>query len=301
MPLDASARAFLAHPLIAGLKNPETIPLAEARAQYRRLMSAAPPGERVASVVDRRIPGPAGDIPIRVFTPFGDGPFPLYVFFHGGGWILGDLDTQASECRSTANQAGVIVVSVDYRHAPEHPFPAAPEDAYAALGWVARHAAELGGDAARLGVGGTSSGANLAAVCALMARDRGGPALRLQVLNVPVTNHDFSTDSYRDFARGYAFDRSSLEWCWSLYLRTPEDGRNPYASPLLAARLDGLPPAFVMTSECDALRDEGHAYAERLRAAGVPTTYRENAGMVHLFQGRGAREAVIDALRRHLS
>jgi acetyl esterase len=301
MPLDPSAQAFLAHPLIAGLKNPESIPLAEARAQYRRLMSAAPPGERVASVVDRLIPGPEGEIPIRVFTPLGAGPFALYVFFHGGGWVLGDLDTQASECRSLASQAGVIVVSVDYRHAPEHPFPAAPNDAYAALTWVAHHAAEMGGDATRIGVGGTSSGANLAAVCALMARDREGPTLRLQVLNVPVTSHDFSTDSYRDYARGYAFDRSSLEWCWSLYLPTPGDGQNPYASPLRAASLAGLPPAFVMTSECDALRAEGKAYADRLAAAGVPTTYRENMGMVHLFQGRGAREAVVGALRRHLA
>ncbi len=298
MPLHPSARAFLDNAFIRSLAPPETLSVEAARAQYNRLMRAAPPGDPVARIEDLVAPGPLGVIPLRVFTPFGEGPFPLYVFFHGGGWVLGDLDTQVGECRTLASQAGCVVVSVDYRHAPEHRFPAAPEDAYAALEWVAQNAERLSGDPARLAVGGTSSGGNLAAVAALMARDRGGPRILLQVLNTPVTHHDFSTASYRENGQGYGFDRSSMEWCWSCYLKKRDDGLHPYASPLLAPDLSGLPAAFVMTCEFDPLRDEGRAYAERLRAAGVPVTYRENAGMVHLFHGADARQAVIQAVRQ---
>jgi acetyl esterase len=241
----------------------------------------------VGSVVDRRIPGPAGDIPVRVYTPNGTAPFPLLVYFHGGGWVLGGIDTHDGTCRSLANGAGCVVVSVDYRLAPEHRYPAAAEDCCAATQWAAAHAAELGADARRVAVGGDSAGGNLAAVVALMARDRGGPALVLQLLIYPATDARFDTASYRDNADGYLLTAADMRWFWDHYLGDSGRGAEPYASPLRAADLSGLPPALVITAEFDPLRDEGEAYAKRLEDAGVASRLSRYDGMIHGFFGMG--------------
>jgi acetyl esterase len=216
------------------------------------------------------------------------------VFFHGGGFVVGDIDTHDATCRGLAKAAHCIVVSVDYRLAPEHPFPAAPEDCYAATVWVADNAASLGGDGARLAVGGDSAGGNLAAVVALMARDRGGPALAHQLLIYPVIDHNFDTASYVENGRGYLLSREMMMWFWGLYLEDASDGSNPYASPIRAEDLSGLAAATIISAEFDPLRDEGEAYARRLGDADVAVTARRYDGMVHGFF---AMTAVLDRAR----
>jgi acetyl esterase len=256
--------------------------------------------EPVAKVEDRVIPGPAGDLPVRVYTPAGEGPFPGLVFFHGGGFVICNLDTHDGPCRSLANGAGCVVVSVDYRLAPEHPFPAAPEDCYAATQWVAKNGSELGIDTTRLAIAGDSAGGNLTAVTALMTRERGGPALRFQLLVYPVTDCAFDTASYRENAEGYFLSRDMMQWFWRQYLTDAGQGAEPFASPLRAVDLSGLPPALCITAEFDPLRDEGEAYAARLREAGVAATTSRYDGMFHGFFGMGAmldsgRDAVAEA------
>lgn len=268
-----------------------TLTVAEARAGMREFAKAAPPGEAVASVADHVIPGTATGIPVRIYTPTGNGPFPMLVYFHMGGWTLGDLDTDDASCRALCNAGNCIVASVNYRHAPEHKFPAAVDDAYEATCWLATHAVKFNGDAKRLAVGGASSGANLATVVTRRARDQAQPHIVYQVLTVPVTNYAFDTGSYQECATGYGLEKATGEWFWNNYLCTPSDGEHPDASPLRAKDLSNLPPAFVTTSEYDPLRDEGAIYAQRLAAAGVPVTYRCYAGMIHLFQGP---EAIAD-------
>ena len=260
------------------------------------------PRPDVAAVKDLEIPGPAGGIPVRVYRPSERSDLPVLVYLHGGGWAICSLETHDASCRQLANDAGCMVVSVDYRLAPEHRFPAAPEDCYAALTWTAENAASLGGDARRLAIGGDSAGGNLSAVVSLMARDRKGPRLCHQLLVYPVTDHAFDTDSYRENADAPILTREIMQGFWGHYLGRPEDGRHPYASPLRAEDLSGLPPAHVITAEYDPLRDEGEAYARRLSAAGVPVVQRRFEGMVHGFFGFGeliddAREAVDDATR----
>ena len=238
----------------------------------------------VAKIEETTIPGPAGEIPIRVYWPTEDGPLPVLVFYHGGGWVIGNLDTNDRLCRMLSNKALAVVVSVDYRLAPEHRFPAAVDDSYAALEWVSRNAGRLKGDPSRIAVGGGSAGGNLAAAVALMARDRAGPRLAYQVMFYPATNLlDLTTASHRDFADGYGLTRDHVEFFRSAYLPEISDRRNPYASPLLAESLEGLPPAIVVTAGFDVLRDEGVAYAERLRAAGVPTRSAHYPHMIHGF------------------
>jgi acetyl esterase len=256
----------------------------------------------VAIVKDLEIPGPAGRIPVRVYRPSERAELPVLVYLHGGGWAICSLETHDASCRELANAADCVVVSVDYRLAPEHRFPAAPEDCYAALTWTARNAPSLGADSRRLAIGGDSAGGNLSAVVALMARDREGPRLCHQLLVYPVTDHSFDTDSYRENADAPILTREIMQGFWGLYLSRAEDGRHPYASPLRAEDLSGLPPAHVITAEYDPLRDEGEAYARRLSAAGVPVEQRRFDGMVHGFFGFGelidlAREAVDDAAR----
>ena len=199
------------------------------------------------------------------------------------------------------NAAGCVVASVNYRHAPEHKFPIPAEDAYAATQWIARHAPALGGDPERLAVSGSSSGGNLAAVVAQMARDRGGPSLMYQLLVVPVIDHRFDTPSYRENAEGYGLTTVAMRWYWTHYLRNEGDGNHPYASPLRAERLRGLPPAFVATAELDPLRDEGEAYAARLQAEGTPTVQKRYAGMIHGFLGPDANAEMAEALRKAFS
>lgn len=305
MPLDPQARALLDQ--LAAAKTPQrhTMSVADARALTieQRARLAAPP-EPVARVEDRRIPveSSAGELAIRVYTPTGSSPLPILVYFHGGGWVLGNLDTHDPVCRGLANAGGCIVVSVDYRLAPEHKFPEPAEDAYGATRWVAENAATFGGDGARLAVGGDSAGGNLAAAATLMARDRGGPRLAFQLLNYPVTNYDFETASYREKAEGYMLTRADMMWFWDHYLANDADARNPHASPLQAPDLSGLPPAMVITAEYDPLLDEGEAYAARLSEAGIPVEAVCYPGMIHGFMGNAGaldrgKQAIQDAGR----
>jgi len=238
----------------------------------------------VAAVEDMVIPGPAGELPVRVYTPEDQGPFPVVVFFHGGGWVLGNLDTHDPMCRALCSGAGCVVVSVDYRLAPEHRFPAASDDALAATRWVAAHATEIGGDPARIAVAGDSAGGNLAAVTALRIRDDGGPAPRGQLLIYPGLGYPSPpTPSYIENGEGYGMTRESAVWFWDQYLGDASRAANPLASPLLAPNLRGLPPALIITAEYDVLRDEGERYAERLRAAGVPVRLSCYDGVHHRF------------------
>jgi acetyl esterase len=292
----------------------------EARRMSVEMFAAAPPGVAVARVEDICVPeayipapdctgactpGSGADIPVRVYTPEGEGPYPILVYFHGGGWVLGDLEAQDADCRNIADGAGCVVVSVDYRLAPEHKFPGPAEDAYRGTCWVAENANHIGdvraaGERALLAVGGTSAGGNLAAVVALMARDRGGPPLACQVLTVPVTDYRFDTDSYRKNGEHYVLTTGEMQWFWKHYLARADDGVDPYASPLRAPDLSLLPPALIQTAEFDPLRDEGRAYAERLSAAGVPVTYRCYDGMIHMMLGPEAASDVAAYLREHL-
>ena len=235
----------------------------EAVREANRLPPAVP-GAPMANVEDRAIPGPGGDIPVRIYQPTNATDHSLLVWYHGGGWVIGDLDGADVTCRELAARSGSVVVSVDYRLAPESRYPAAHEDCYAATVWAAEHAAELGADASKLAVGGDSAGGNLAAVVSLRARDEDGPAIGFQLLVYPVTDHDYGTDSYRDNADGYLLTRDGMVWFWDHYLGPDGDGSHPHASPLRAEDLSGLPPAHVITAEYDPLRDEGEAYAKRL-------------------------------------
>jgi acetyl esterase len=240
------------------------------------------PATPVAAVDDRLVPGPAGELPLRVYTPQGEPPFPIVVWFHGGGWVVGTLDSYDPLCRALAAAVPAVVVSVGYRLAPEHPWPAAVEDAYAATLWASRNAAGLGGAQDRLAVAGDSAGGNLAAVVALGARDRGGPAIAFQLLVYPALDAAGGTASWRDHAEGFHLTAAGMRWYWDHYLGGA-DGRAPDASPLRAAFLGGLPPALVIVAEHDVLRDEGEAYAARLAAAGVAATATRYPGMVHGF------------------
>ncbi len=261
---------------------PTALLMREESVTRARILQGRPMG--VAKVEEMRIPGPGGEIPIRVYWPTEDGPLPVLVFYHGGGWVIGDLDTNDSLCRMLANKAAAVVVSVDYRLAPEHRFPAAVEDSYAALEWVSRNAGRLNVDPTRIAVGGGSAGGNLTAAMALMARDLAGPSLACQVMFYPATNlRDLTTDSHRDFADGYGLTREHIEFFRDAYLPEASDRESPYASPLLAERLEDLPPAIVVTAGFDVLQDEGIAYAKRLEAAGVPTRSVHYPSMIHGF------------------
>ena len=221
-------------------------------------------------------------IPLRVYVPRRQDGLPALVYFHGGGWVVGDLDTSDWLCRSIALQGDCVVFSVGYRLAPENKFPVPIEDCYWATRWVSENGFEQYADSNRVAVCGDSAGGNLAAAVCLMARDRNGPAVSFQLLICPVTNHSFNTKSYHEFADGYLLTLKDMEWFWNHYLRDQNDGVNPYASPLLGD-LNGLPPALVMTAEFDPLRDEGEAYAERLTQAGVTVKMVRYDSMVHTW------------------
>ena len=246
-----------------------------------------PPGEDVASVEDLEVPGPDGPLPVRVYRPDGAAvPAPVVVFFHGGGWVLGSIATHDATCRGLANRTGAVYVSVDYRLAPEHPYPAAPEDCYAATCWVADHAADLGVDPGRLAVAGDSAGGNLAAVVCQMARDRSGPAIAFQLLIYPVTDLDLDRwPSMEENADGPLLTREGMDWFARHYVGTLPFTGDPYAAPIRAADLSGLPQAHVATAGHDPLRDEGAGYAEALAAAGVTVGYDNFATMIHGFVG----------------
>ena len=282
MPVDPQIQILLG--ARAALPPMHTLSVADARLQ---MAARAIPGLRipeVASVVNRDMPGPGGPLPLRIYTPEGPGPFPLMVFFHGSGFVVCSLDTHDAMCRNLCVGTGSVVVSVDYRLAPEHKFPAAPDDCLAATRWVVANAAALRGDTTRVIVAGDSAGGNLAAVTALRCRDEGGPALAGQLLIYPVTDyHTPGTPSYAENADGYGLTRAGMEWFWNHYLTDPSHGTHPHAAPLRAPSLAGLPPAYVTTAEYDPLRDEGEYYGEALRAAGVPTRIKRWDGVNHGF------------------
>lgn len=285
MPLTTEARAALA--AREGAPPLHTLSVAEARAASAASRVKPETPEPVARVEDLSIPGPAGEIPVRLYSPDPREQLPTVVYFHGGGWVLGDLDSHDPLCRALANRAGAAVVSVDYRLAPEHKYPAAAEDAYAVALWLNQHATEWGADPTRIAVCGDSAGGNLAAVAALMARDRGGPELRAQALIYPVTNCDFEVESYRANGDGsMELSEDGMRWFWRCYTRSPAEAAEPYASPLRADTLIGLPPALVITADYDPLRDEGEAYAARLERSGVPTELVRYDGVIHGFVGQ---------------
>jgi len=292
-------------PMFLRAETPE-----QARGKMRALLAANPaPVPEIFRAEDREIQGPAGPLAVRVYTPAGRTTPGILVFFHGGGWVLGDLDSHDALCRNLANAAGCIVMSVNYRLAPEHKFPAAPEDALAAAKWAVEHAAEFGADPTRIAVGGDSAGGNLAAAATLLARERGGPAIRFQLLLYPAVDAVLETRSQREFSMdGFVLSRSDMEWFWGHYLSTAADRANPYASPLRAKSLAKLPPACVITASHDPLRDEGEAYATRLIEAGVKASCTRYDGVTHGFmsfaaaldQGKKAIAQAAEALRAAL-
>jgi acetyl esterase len=288
MPLDPGAQAVLelmeSSGMFAAGMSPEEARAAMAAATSADLMPRHP----LFAVDDRTIPGPAGEIPVRVYRPSATPALPILMWLHGGGWVIGNLETHDNICRQLCDAAGVIVVSVDYRLAPEHKFPAAVDDAVAAWKWVNDNAIELGGDARRIAVGGDSAGGNLAAVVALVAREEGLPAPRLQLLVYPVTDRETESPSMIENATGYFLEAERMDWFWDLYAASAADHGDWRYSPMRVADCAGLPRAVVITAEFDPLRDQGEAYGERLRAAGVETEILRADGLFHGFFGMHA-------------
>jgi acetyl esterase/lipase len=289
----------------AGIRSLAELTVEEARTAERlELQSRTVEREAVALVVDRSIDG----IPVRCYLPESAQPLPALVWFPGGGWVLGSVETTDAVCRRIANTTPCAVVAVDYRRAPEYPFPAAVEDAYAATTGVVAESAALGIDAGRVAVGGASAGGNLAAVVAQLCRDRRGPALALQLLVYPATDFRSDTPSRREALDPYFFNRDDLAWCWSHYLAADEDGDDPRASPLHAPDCSRLPPALVLTAEHDPLRDEAEQYARRLASNGVAVDLVRYDGVPHGFfsmadtlaAAADARERAATALARAL-
>ena len=284
MPIDPQLQTVLDQMEEIGFPGLSSLPVEQARAALA-LMGAgrADAVEAVARIEDVEIPGPAGAIPARAYVPDSDGTPPVVVYYHGGGWVLGGLDSHDGTCRALANASGAVVVSIDYRLAPEHPFPAAVDDAWAALEWVAANAAELGAEPARLAVAGDSAGGNLAAVVALQARDAGSPPLRGQLLVYPATDATMSHASIEENAAGYFLTKADMEWFYRHYApERPDDWR---LSPLAAPDPARVAPALVFTAEFDPLRDEGEAYARRLADVGVPVDLVRKDGLIHGFFG----------------
>lgn len=305
MPLDPQARRLLQQIAQIDLKPIQQLSPQEARDQMllgSRFLAAVEP---VHAVEDLVIEGPAGPVPLRIYRPREAAALPALLFLHGGGWMMGSVQTHDSYCRSLCLRADAIVVSVEYRLAPEHKFPAGLEDAYAAALWLNANARRLGVQHDRIAVGGDSAGGNLAAATALLARDRGAPPLCFQLLIYPVLDYRFDTASYLENASGYHLTREDMLWTWRQYLGNELDGYSPLASPLQAEDLSRLPAALVITAQYDPLRDEGSAYARRLSEAGVPVIYRCYDGMIHGFvrrmnqfdRARTALDDVAGALR----
>ena len=257
----------------------------ELRAATDRRGKVMPPAiEPVKKVVRRKIDGPGGEVPLRIYIPEGaEAPYPVIMVFHGGGWTIRSFELEGPTSRGLANRVGALAISVQYRLAPETRFPGAAEDCYAATLWALENAQEFGGDPSMMAVAGTSAGGNLSAAVSQMARDRGGPKISHQVLFSPVIDHDFTRASYNEFADGYGLTKVGMEWFWDNYLGSEGDGKHPYASPIQAEDLSGLPDATVITAECDVLRDEGEDYAAALQKAGVDTRLTRYEGVLHGF------------------
>ncbi len=282
MPVTAETQAML--DMRAGATPFNELSPQEAREAMAALRPQGEP-EPVAAVHDFTIPGPAGDIPVRGYQPSDDPRgLPTVVYFHGGGWVIGDLDSHDAVCRALCNRVPTSVLSVDYRLAPEATYPAAAEDCYAALEWITKMYADAGGPSDQIAVAGDSAGGNLAAVVSQMARDQGGPSIAAQILIYPVTDFNFETESYKVNGGGeYGLSEAGMRWFWDLYLNDESDGSQPYASPLQADDLSNLPRALTITAEYDSLRDEGEAYAAALSAAGNQSACTRYDGVIHGF------------------
>ncbi len=286
MPLDPQTQIVLERLKAMNFVLTRNVTPTQARQRERFLaqLTASSESEPVAHVEDRRIPGPAGDIQLRIYTPQGRNPFPLLIYFHGGGGVIGGLDSEDALCRRLTNLAACLVVSVDYHLAPEYKFPIGPEECYVAVKWIAEHAADFNGTPSRIAIGGMSAGGNLAAVVAHMARDRGGPMLVFQLLLAPLTNFQLlHTSSMEEFAEGYLLTKEDIIWFANHYLNSEGDKINPLASPYLASTFSGLPPALIITAEYDPLRDDGEQYGSRMKEAGVPVTISRRNGAIHGF------------------
>ena len=280
--VDPQVRDLLEFLAASGLQRLAALTPAQAREQVARHAPALPPCDELSRRDDLAIDGAGGRLGLRVLTPRGEPPFPSALFLHGGGWVTGNLDVAEGPARSLAVGARCRLVCVDYRLAPEHPFPAALDDVATALRWIDEERGELGADGAPA-IAGISAGANLAAGAVLRARDRDEPLPACQVLICPITDREFDSPSMRDTGEGLLLEREDVRWCWAHYLRREEDADSPYASPLRAADLSGLPPTLVITAELDPLRDQGELYARRLRDAGVAARAHRYPGMIHGF------------------
>ena len=308
MPIDPRLQTFLEQTGLlkkpgSATRRPEVLLAEERKSANQVIVAQSDMLEPVAHIENFVIPGPAGDLSVRLYTPEGTGPFPVLMFFQKS-WLAGNLDTHEMMCRSLCRGAGCLVMTVDYRLAPEYPFPAALEDCYAATSWMSVHATEFQGDPARIAVGGESGGANYAAAIALMSRDGGSPTLKFQLLICPAADFRVSTDSWKDYD-GYMIPKEEFFIARDFYVPKEEDRLHPYAAPSLAPDLYELPPALIVTAECDPMRDGGELYGQRLLEAGVPTTVSRYDGMIHSFmhfgrlvpQANQALDEVIDALR----
>ena len=300
MPLDTEIIPILELLESTAIPEPENLSAEELRG-----LMAAIPIENPTPVhhrEDTSFPGPDSRVSLRIYHPTGTAAAPLLMFFHGGGFVIGDLDSHEELCRRLCAGIGAVVVSVDYRRAPEAKFPAAPEDCYAATCWAVANASRLGADATRLYVAGDSAGGNLAAVVAIMSRERQGPEIAHQILIYPVTDCAFETRSYNDNATGYYLTKKMMQWFWQQYLGSDDQRANPLASPL-RAKLDDLPSATIITAEYDPLLDEGKAYADALISAGVEVNYKRFAGMIHGFVsmpgGLTKADLALDYICRH--
>lgn len=276
------------------MKRPQVfeVPLEEARMLYVRGQELFAPAKLLAHLEDRTIPvGPKGNVQIRIVRPEGSStPLPVLMYFHGGGWVLGDAATYDAFMRRLVHGTGAAVVFVEYRRSPEEHYPVPLEECYAATKWVAEHGAELGLDPSRLAVAGDSAGGNMATAVCLLAKERGGPRIAAQVLIYPATGSDFDTPSFQEFGQGYFLTKEASRWFWRQYAPDRSADKEPTACPLLASleQLKDLPPALVMTAECDILRDEGEAYARKLMQAGVTVTCTRYLGAIHGFMGANA-------------
>ena len=289
MPLDPNVQLMLSAMEQGGQGGLSEMGVEQARAMIEQFdtLAAGQPVD-LPRVEDLTGPGPAGDIPLRLYSPAADAVLPVIVFFHGGGWVIGNIKSHDFVCRKLAKQTGLTVISVDYRLAPEHVFPCAAEDCYAITKWVAENGQALKVDGSRLAIGGDSAGGNLTAVTALLARDRGGPTIAFQLMVYPVIDGMMSFPSYKENAEGYLLTAADMAWFYEQYAPAGVDRKNPLLSPLYAPDLSGLPPALVITAEFDPLRDEGEAYADALQQAGVEARSSRYDGMVHGFFGLDA-------------
>jgi acetyl esterase/lipase len=300
MALHPQCKTFLDMLASAGGKPLEQLSPAEARMVARSLIDFGGPEEPVAEVKDRGIPSRTGPIPLRVYRPVMEETLPALVYFHGGGCVIGDLDTHDRLCRSLANAAGCVVIAVSYPLAPEYQYPAAMVDAYAATKYVAEHPGVFGIDPNRIAVGGDSAGGTLATVVALMARDRGGPPLKFQLLIYPLVDWYDESPSMQEYSKDHFLTLDSMNWFTENFLPNRDAGLEPTASPMNATSFQGLPPAMIITAECDPLRDQGEAYARKLQDAGVAVELKRYEGMIHpFFQFAGvldtAKVAMADA------